>query len=107
MVLAAVAAIHLGLRLRLGGSRTGFGGTIAGDGYAQFFKVLFAATLALAALLSVRHVDAEHVRPAEFYALLLMASTGMMLAASAPISCPLPGAGADDAVLVHPGWDHA
>ena len=43
----------------------------------------FAATLALAALLSVRHLDAEHVPPGEFYALLLLASTGMMLAASA------------------------
>src|SRR5207245_1202844 len=58
-------------------------GAVAGDGYSQFFDVLFAATLALAALLSVRHLDAERVRPAEFYALLLLASTGMMLAASA------------------------
>ena len=46
-------------------------------------QVLFAATLALAALLSVRHLDAERVPPGEFYALLLLASTGMMLAASA------------------------
>ena len=60
-----------------------FGGTIAADGYARFFKVLFAATLALAALLSVKHVDTERVPPAEYYALLLLASTGMMLAASA------------------------
>jgi NADH-quinone oxidoreductase subunit N len=53
------------------------------DSYAQYFNVLFAATLILAALLSVKHVDAERVRPGEFYALLLLASTGMMLAASA------------------------
>lgn len=62
---------------------SGFGGTVAADGPAQFFNVLFAATLALAALLSVKHLDAEHVPPGEFYALLLLASTGMMLAASA------------------------
>lgn len=62
---------------------SGFGGTVAADGPAQFFNVLFAATLALAALLAVRHLDAEHVPPGEFYALLLLASTGMMLAASA------------------------
>jgi NADH-quinone oxidoreductase subunit N len=62
---------------------SGFGGAIAGDGHAQFFKILFAATLGLTALLSVRHLDAERVPPAEFYALLLLASTGMMLAASA------------------------
>ena len=53
------------------------------DGYAVFFKVLFAANLALVALLSVRHFDAERVRPAEYHALLLLASTGMMLTASA------------------------
>ena len=63
--------------------RLGFGGTVTTDGYALFFKVLFAANLALVALLSVRHFDAERVRPAEYYSLLLLASTGMMLTASA------------------------
>ena len=53
------------------------------DGYSQFFKILIACALALAALLSERRIDAEHVRPAEFHALLLLASTGMMFAASA------------------------
>lgn len=83
VVIAAVAAICSSLVFSSGSARTGFGGTIVGDSYGQFFNVLFAATLALAALLSVKHLDAEHVRPAEFYALLLLASTGMMLAASA------------------------
>ncbi len=78
-------------------SKTGFGGMIALDGYSQFFKVLIAAALALAALMAVRHTGrgpqsrwiatgdpgAEGVRPAEYHALLLLASTGMMLAASA------------------------
>ena len=65
------------------GASVGFGGTVTTDGYALFFKVLFAANLALVALLSVRHLDAERVRPAEYYSLLLLASTGMMLVASA------------------------
>ena len=83
VVIAAAAAIYSGWAFSGGGPRTGFGGTISNDGYSQFFNVLFAATLALAALLSVKHVDAERVRPGEFYALLVLASTGMMLAASA------------------------
>jgi len=83
VVIAAIAAIYSAWAFSGEGSATGFGGTIAGDGYARFFKILFAVTLAVAALLSVRHLDAERVRPAEFYALLLLASTGMMLAASA------------------------
>ena len=53
------------------------------DGYSQFFKVLIAATLALAALLAVRSLDREGIPQAEYHALLLLASTGMMLAVSA------------------------
>jgi NADH-quinone oxidoreductase subunit N len=63
--------------------RLGFGGMITVDGYSQFFKVLVALALAFCALLSVNHIEAEHVRPAEFHALLLLAATGMMIAASA------------------------
>ncbi len=83
VVLATGAAVTVGLAFARHAPSTGFGGLITGDGYAQFFKVLFAATLALAALLSVRHLDEEGVRPAEFCALLLLATVGMMLAAAA------------------------
>jgi NADH-quinone oxidoreductase subunit N len=78
---AAAAAVCAGWAFP--GAESGFGGTISSDGYARFFNVLFAATLVLASLLSVRHLDREGVRPAEYYALLLLASAGMMLAASA------------------------
>ncbi|MBI1876472.1 MAG: NADH-quinone oxidoreductase subunit N [Acidobacteria bacterium] len=80
---AAAIACSWAFSVNLTGPRTGFGGTIAGDGYAQFFNVLFAANLVLVTLLSERHLDSEHVPAAEYYALLLLASTGMMLAASA------------------------
>jgi NADH-quinone oxidoreductase subunit N len=83
VVVAAAAAILSGCLFAGGVSRTAFAGAIAGDGYAQFFHVLFAATLALTALLSVRHLEAERVPPAEYYSLLLLAATGMMLAAAA------------------------
>lgn len=62
---------------------TGFGGMITLDGYSQFFKVLIAAALALTALLSVRSSDGEQVPRGEYHALLLLASTGMMLSVSA------------------------
>jgi NADH-quinone oxidoreductase subunit N len=83
VVLAAVAAVGSGILLSPSTPEAGFGGTIAGDGYARFFDVLFAATLSISALLSIRHVDSERVRPGEFYALLLLAASGMLLAASA------------------------
>ena len=82
-VLAALAAIVASGWALAPGSKTGFGGMIILDGYAHFFKVLIAATLALTALLSVRSTDGEKVPRGEYHALLLLASTGMMLAVSA------------------------
>ncbi len=81
-VLAALAAVLVSVWFRPDGTTTGFGGMITLDGYSQFFKVLIAATLAMAALLSVR-TDGEQVPRAEYHALLLLAATGMMLAVSA------------------------
>src|SRR5438094_6409513 len=86
-VLAALAAaLASGWVLSLGG-KTGFGGMIVLDGYSQFFKVLIAATLALAALLSVKSLDG--IPRGEYHALLLLAATGMMLAVSAGDLLPL------------------
>ena len=82
-VLAALAAAIASGLLLSGDAKTGFGGMITVDGYSQFFKVLIAFALALTALLSVRRDDAEHARPGEYHALLLLAATGMMIAASA------------------------
>ena len=82
-VLAALAAALVSVWFLPNGTMTGFGGMITLDGYSQFFKVLIAATLAMAALLSVRTIDGVQVPRAEYHALLLLAATGMMLAASA------------------------
>jgi NADH-quinone oxidoreductase subunit N len=83
VVTTAVAAALSTWAFASGGPAIGFAGTVAADAYAQFFHVLFAANLALAALLSMRLVEADRVPPAEYYALLLLASTGMMLSAAA------------------------
>ena len=82
-VLAALAAAVAAGWTLSGGAQTWFSGMITVDGYSQFFKVLIAATLALAALLAVRSLDREGIPQAEYHALLLLASTGMMLAVSA------------------------
>ena len=82
-VLAALAAAVAAGWTLSGGAQTGFSGMITVDGYSQFFKVLIAATLALAALLAVRSIDRDRIPRAEYHALLLLASTGMMLAVSA------------------------
>ena len=86
-VFAALAAALASAWVLSWGAGTGFGGMIILDGYSQFFKLLIAATLALAALLSVRTFDG--VPRGEYHALLLLAATGMMLAVSARDLLPL------------------
>ena len=80
-VLAALAAALASIWILSQGRNIAFGGMLVLDGYSQFFKVLIAATLALAALLSVRSL--EGIPHGEYHALLLLAATGMMLAVSA------------------------
>ena len=81
-ILAALAAALASTCVVPSDDATGFGGMITVDHYSRFFKVLIAAALALAALLSVRSLDEEWAPRAEYHALLLLASTGMMLAVS-------------------------
>jgi NADH-quinone oxidoreductase subunit N len=81
-VLAAMGAAIVSAWLPSRG-RLAFGGMLILDGYSQFFKILIAAGLAVVALLSVKSRDEEHVSRAEYHVLLLLASTGMMLAVSA------------------------
>lgn len=82
-VLAAVAAAVASGWLLSRGAATGFGGMFRVDGYSQFFKLLITATLVLTALFSVRSIEDEKLPRAEYFVLLLLASTGMMFAASA------------------------
>ena len=91
-VVAAVAAALVSgsvFSWGIGSGSTGFGGMITLDGYSQFFKVLIAASLALVALLSGRSIDGKQVPRGEYHALLLLASTGMMIAVSAIDLFPL------------------
>lgn len=82
-VLATLACAVAAVCLLPGGVKIGFAGMITIDGYSQFFKLLIAAALTLATLMSTKCIEQDCVRPAEYHALLLLASTGMMFAASA------------------------
>ena len=83
-VFAALAAVLASFWILPSETQTGFAGMIIQDGYSRFFKVLIAAALALTALLSINSSEgAENEAPnGEYHALLLLASTGMMLAVS-------------------------
>ncbi len=82
-VLAAAAAVAASWWVLSKEPQSAFGGLITVDGYAQFFKVLVAAALALVALLSVKGLEGSGAPRSEYHVLLLLASVGMMLTVSA------------------------
>jgi NADH-quinone oxidoreductase subunit N len=82
-VLAAIAAVvTLGWILPRE-SESAFGGMLVLDGYARFFKILILCALIFVALVSKKSVQAIRAPLAEYNTLLLLASTGVMLAVSA------------------------
>ena len=58
------------------------GGMFIIDGYSFFWKLLVLVATILTVLLSVRFVEEARYRAAEYYALLVLASTGMLFMAS-------------------------
>lgn len=84
---AAFALLGLGLSLGLvlwiqGGpaaaARPILGGSFVLDGFAFFWKILILVSTALTVLISVRYIEESGYRPGEYFALILLASTGML-----------------------------
>jgi NADH-quinone oxidoreductase subunit N len=83
-----VAAISVVVALVVAYSLTGaqgttFGGMFLSDGYSLFFKAIFLISLVLCILISIRYIAVEKTNFGEYYALLLFATLGMMVMASA------------------------
>lgn len=66
-----------------GASGSTFGGMFVADGYARFFKLIFLISLSLSILISIRYISVERVNLGEYYCLMLLATVGMMIMASA------------------------
>jgi|Deesub1362A_J573_1020465.scaffolds.fasta_scaffold00004_69 NADH-quinone oxidoreductase subunit N len=60
-----------------------FGGMFVSDGYSMFFKFIFLLSLILSILISVKYIKVERVNFGEYYSLMLFATLGMMIMASA------------------------
>lgn len=88
-IVAALAAAALSARAWSWGTQVGFGEMLTLDAYSQFFKLLIAATLVAVVLLSVAGRAGGGVPRGEYHAMLLLAATGMMIAASAADLVPL------------------
>lgn len=61
---------------------TTFTGMYAADEFTRFFKLMFLLGTGLTVLISAKYADDEGVNHAEYYALLLFATIGMMLMAA-------------------------
>ncbi|HWR58869.1 MAG TPA: NADH-quinone oxidoreductase subunit N [Thermodesulfovibrionales bacterium] len=60
-----------------------FSGMFILDGYSLFFKLIFLISLVLSILISIKYIEIERVNFGEYYSLMLFATLGMMIMASA------------------------
>jgi len=80
IAIAAVVAYSLTLPSSTGEA---FAGMYLADGYSAFFKLIFLINLVLTTLISIRYIEIEQVNFGEYYTLMLFATLGMMIMASA------------------------
>src|SRR5207244_11144896 len=66
-----------------GSQQGGFGNALVLDNFALFFTQVFLAVAALTILSSIHYVRQTNIHECEFYALVLFATTGMILMAAA------------------------
>jgi NADH-quinone oxidoreductase subunit N len=78
IIFAAIATYKL-----MGANGAFFGGTFLLDPFSMFFKFVFYIVCGLGILISINYLKIEDIHRGEYYALLLFATTGMMLMASA------------------------
>jgi NADH-quinone oxidoreductase subunit N len=82
-LLGVAAAATLTLSRAAGPRAVVFSGLHVVDMYAAFFKLVFLVSAAIVILLSIRFLQEQQLPEGEFYALLLFATLGAMLMASA------------------------
>ena len=83
-VVGTALALYLSFKIyALIGSQTAFGGMFVIDRYSNFFKLIFYVNVILTIGISVRYMALEKSSFGEYYALLLLATSGMMIIASA------------------------
>lgn len=64
-------------------SGVAFSGMYIADGYGMFFKLIFLVSLILTVLISIKYIEVEGISLGEYYTLMLFATLGMMVMASA------------------------
>jgi len=80
LALLSVAATMFAMKGSLGST---FSGSFISDGYSMFFKIIFLVNLVLCILMSARYLRVERALRGEYFGLLMFATSGMMIMASA------------------------
>ena len=81
-LIGIVIAASMTVRL-MGTTGEFFGGTFLLDPFSTYFKLAFYLSCGLGILISMKYLDIEDIHRGEYYALMLFATSGMMLMASA------------------------
>jgi NADH-quinone oxidoreductase subunit N len=82
VALASAAVVLFQVRASVPGRQLILQGSFVIDGFAFFWKLLVLVATALTVLLSVRFLEEGKYRATEFYALILLATSGMLFMAS-------------------------
>ncbi len=83
IALMSIISVGVVAYLLVGSFGTTFNGMYVSDGYSTFFKLIFIVNVILTVLISVKYIEIEKVNFGEYYSLILFATLGMMLMASA------------------------
>src|SRR4030067_397645 len=82
-IMGTALALYLSFRIySLTGPMTAFNGMFILDGYSNFFKLIFYISAILTICISLKYMAIERSSHGEYYALLLLATSGMMIMAS-------------------------
>lgn len=82
-LLSLITAGVVGYSTLDGPAGVAFSGMYIADGYGMFFKLIFLVSLILTVLISVKYLEIERIILGEYYTLMLFATLGMMVMASA------------------------
>jgi len=80
VICSAVLTVQL---MQEGAHGAFFGNTFLLDPFANYFKLVFYVSCGLGILVSLKYLEIEDIHRGEYYALMLFATSGMMLMASA------------------------
>lgn len=83
-IIGTIIALFISIKVyAMIGPTSAFGGMFILDGYSNFFKLIFYINLILTICISIKYLRIEKASFGEYYALLLLATSGMMIMASA------------------------